>query len=96
MDQFALMDAQTEHGSDPEVHALMMQLSAQIFGEEQMEEMEAAKNAAPPDMTADRFVDLMRKQLSILEGHFKKALKETAEVTKGATYEERVQYVELL
>ncbi len=96
VDQFALMDAQTEHASDPEIHALMMQLRAQIFGEEQMEEMEAVKNSAPADMTSDRFVEVMRKHMGILEGHFKKALVETAEVTKTANYDERVQYLEYL
>ncbi len=96
VDQFALMEAQSKYGDDPEIASLMAKLRTQFFGEDQMAELEELQKEAPPDMTGEAFLAIMQKHMGILEGHFKKALRDTKEEAGSATFDEKVQYLEYL
>lgn len=60
VDQYALMEAQSKHASDPEIQVLMGRLRMQFFGEEQMAELAEVEKAAPADMTSDKFYGVMK------------------------------------
>ena len=59
-----------------------------------MEELRHMEQHVPDDMTADKFLGLMKKHMNLLEKHFEEAIKDTREQTPNATYDERVSYLD--
>jgi hypothetical protein len=61
-----------------------------------MAEIAEAAKLAPADMTPAKFASVIAKHIKMLEAAFTKSLGDAKEVTGGATYEEKVQYLEYM